>query len=124
MQLKIFLICLACGVISGVVYDVLYIVRRTFRGEKVRSVRYAAVTAVCDVLYAAALTLTFVFCSVCFSFPDVRLYMIAACVLGAALYIKSFHIMVAFLINKLYNRTTKVVKKIKSAQKPRRFGKS
>ena len=40
-----------------------------------------------------------------------ELYMIAAVLLGAGLYIKSLHVMVAFLINKWYNRGTKIVKK-------------
>ena len=126
MQFKIFIICLACGVLSGIVYDALYIIRRAACGaaKAKRTLKDKVVTAVCDVIYAAALSASFIFCSVFFSFPDVRLYMLASCLLGAALYIKSFHIMVAFLINKLYNRTTKVVKSFKSAQKPRRFGKS
>lgn len=120
MQLRIFALCLACGVLSGIVYDFLYLIRRAASGKTSyrRNLRGFAATAVCDVLYAVALSAMFVALSTFFSFPDVRAYMLAAVILGAALYIKSFHIMVAFLVNRVYNKYTKSVKCKKSA--PRR----
>ena len=133
-QIKIFLICLSCGVLSGVVYDFLYIIRRALSGKsfacaddinasaankdagaprpKLRVARARAfiVTAVCDILYALALSLMFVCASVTFCFPDVRLYMFAAVALGFVLYIKSFHRTVAFFTNRLYNKIGRIVK--------------
>ena len=135
-QIKIFLICLSCGVLSGVVYDFLYIIRRALSGKSfagandinvgaankdagaprsdLRAVRARAraftVTAVCDILYALALSLMFVCASVTFCFPDVRLYMFAAVALGFVLYIKSFHRTVAFFTNRLYNKIGRIVK--------------
>ncbi len=109
---EIFVVCLACGVASGVVYDLLYMLRRlVFLAAKPKRRCVFAVTAVCDIIYCAALSALFVACSVWLCFPDVRLYMIAAVLLGAGLYIKSLHVMVDFLLNKLYNRSTKRVKK-------------
>ena len=112
MQLFIFLICLCCGIVSGVFYDVLYVARsliflRAGR-RKARSVKAAktAVTAVCDLLTFAFLSALYVLISVLFDFPNARFYMIFACFCGILLYIKSFHIFVAFLINKVYNRYT------------------
>lgn len=119
MQIKIFLICLACGVLSGAVYDFLYIIRRAVSGapsQKLKKREFIC-TAVCDLMYVLALSAIFVAASVYFCFPDVRLYMFAAVLVGALLYIKSFHIMVAFLINKLYNRTSKGVNVVKSGAK-------
>lgn len=112
MQLRIFALCLACGVLSGIVYDLLYIIRRAASGKvRVgRSVRGFVVAAVCDIAYALALSAMFVALSVAFSFPDVRAYMLLSVILGAALYIKSFHIMVAFFINRVYNIIRKSVK--------------
>ena len=142
-QIKIFLICLSCGVLSGVVYDFLYIIRRALSGKSfagandinagmakinvgaankdagaprsdLRAARARAraftVTAVCDILYALALSLMFVCASVTFCFPDVRLYMFAAVALGFVLYIKSFHRTVAFFTNRLYNKIGRIVK--------------
>lgn len=100
--MRIFLICLACGILSGVVYDLLYVARRLF-SLKFTGAAERAFTAVCDVLYFAALSAMFVVCSVLFSFPDVRAYMLAACLAGIVLYTKSLHLTVAFFVNKLYN---------------------
>lgn len=154
-QIKIFLICLSCGVLSGVVYDFLYIIRRalsgkSFAGEnninagaakinagtphkdaadpkinaaaprlKLRADRARAfiVTAVCDILFALALSLMFVCASVTFCFPDVRLYMFAAVAIGFVLYVKSFHIIVAFFVNRLYNSIGRIVKVGKRGKK-------
>ncbi len=46
------------------------------------------------------------FVSVMFEFEGLRLYMFLGCVLGALLYLKSFHIIVAFSVKKVYNRVT------------------
>ena len=100
-------------------YDFLYIIRRAVSGapSQKSKKREFICTAVCDLLYVLALSAIFVAASVYFCFPNVRLYMFAAVLVGALLYIKSFHIMVAFLINKLYNRTSKGVKVGKSGAK-------
>lgn len=101
------------GAVSGVVYDLLYVVRAAAeraagRRLPLRRTRFPhIVTAVCDILYAAFLAAFFVCVSVYFSFPDARAYMFVAIFTGILLYIKSFHIMVAFFVNKLYNRCTK-----------------
>lgn len=111
--MRIFLICLAIGAASGVVYDLLYVARAAAahaaapRRLLARTRFPQIVTAVCDLIYAAYLSAVFVCASVYFSFPDVRAYMFAAIFIGIMLYIKSFHIMVAFFVNKLYNRCTK-----------------
>ena len=62
--MRIFLICLAMGAVSGVVYDLLYVVRATAfaagRHLPLRRTRFPhIVTAVCDILYAAFLAAFF-----------------------------------------------------------------
>lgn len=137
MQFFIFLICLCCGVVSGVFYDVLYIARSLIflrasrrssaKTDKVAKMNKAAksvkaaktdkaedtvkaaetvAAAVCDLLTFAFLSALYVLASVLFDFPDARFYMFLACFCGFLLYIKSFHILVAFLKKKLYNRFT------------------
>ena len=101
--MRIFLICLACGVASGPIYDVLYAVRTLF-GFRFPGAPSRAVTAVCDVLYFLALAAMFVCCSAAFAFPGVRAYMLASRLPGIVLYVKSLHLIVAFFVNKLYNR--------------------
>lgn len=107
MQLFIFLICLCCGIIAGVFYDVLYIARSLiFLRVCRRTPANTVAAAVCDLLTFAALAALYVLASVLFGFPNARFYMFFACFCGILLYIKSFHLLVAFLINKLYNRYT------------------
>ena len=60
-------------------------------------------TIICDLLYCLFLTASYIFISVLFGFGNIRLFMVLGCVLGAILYLKSFHIFVAFSVNKLYN---------------------
>lgn len=101
-MIRIFLLCLACGCAGGFIYDFLYVIRRLFAlFLKKRGV--FIVTAVCDTLFFCALAALFILCGVVFGFPDVRLYMLAACMGGLVLYAKTLHITVAFFINRLYN---------------------
>lgn len=109
MQFFIFLICVSCGILSGVFYDFLYVLRCAVCGVPAGqySVKDKIFTAFCDILYCAALAALYIGASVLFEFPDLRLYMLAGCFIGVLLYMKSFHLFVAFFIKKLYNRRAK-----------------
>lgn len=115
MQIFIFLTCTLCGVLSGVIYDVLYIARTFVCGidKKKYTVKDKIFTIICDILYFAVFAAMFVFISVCFEFYQIRLYMLAGSAIGAIIYLKSFHLIIAFLIKKVYN-------KINNAKNPRR----
>lgn len=108
MQIFIFLTCMCCGIASGVLYDILYIVRSFVCGVNffAYTVKDKIFTAVCDLLYFAALAGAYVFLAVLFGFGAVRLYMLCAVAVGVLLYLKSFHIIVAFFVRKVYNRIT------------------
>ncbi|MDE6505072.1 MAG: spore cortex biosynthesis protein YabQ [Clostridia bacterium] len=122
MRIYIFIICLFCGVISGIVYDVLYVARACLCG--VEKQNYTAKDKIfiiaADLLYCLAFAAGFVFVSVMFDFETLRFYMLAGCVLGALVYLKSFHIIVAFLVKKAYNKFTvyKEKKSGRSKEKP------
>lgn len=113
MALFIFITCTCCGVLSGAVYDILYIARCAVCGIKKEAytVKDKIFTAACDVLYCLIFAAGFVFISVMFDFAELRLYMLAACFLGALLYLKSFHAIVAFCVKKVYNRFTLIKRK-------------
>ena len=108
MQIFIFITCCVCGILSGIVYDVLYIARCCVCviHKQAYTVKDKIFTAVCDVVYCLIFAAAFVFVSVMFEFEGLRLYMFIGCVLGALLYLKSFHIIVAFSVKKVYNRVT------------------
>lgn len=106
MDVFYFITCTCLGIVSGIVYDILYIARCVVCGvhTKKYSLKDRIFTIACDVVYCLFFALAFVFTSVLFGFGNLRLFMILGCVLGALLYLKSFHIFVAFFVNKLYNK--------------------
>ncbi|MDE6076003.1 MAG: spore cortex biosynthesis protein YabQ [Clostridia bacterium] len=110
MQIFIFLTCALCGVISGVVYDILYIARAFVCGpDKAKfTLKDKIFTCLCDLIYFIAFSAMFVFTSVCFEFYSIRLYMLIGCALGALIYLKSFHFIIAFLVRRVYNRIRKI----------------
>ncbi|MCD8041101.1 MAG: spore cortex biosynthesis protein YabQ [Clostridia bacterium] len=106
---KIFIILAGCGVASGVLYDLFYVLRSLICGMPAETftLKGRVAAGIADAIYLAFIVFLFVFCSVYFGFPYIRLYMIAAILCGIALYIKSFHKTVAFFIKKLYNKRAK-----------------
>lgn len=112
MQAFVFLTCALCGVISGAVYDVLYLARVFVCGtDKHRyTVKDKIFTLICDLIYFAVFAAMFIFVCVCFEFYSLRLYMLAGAALGAFIYLKSLHICIAFLIKKVYNVLNKCVR--------------
>ena len=108
MQIYIFIICLFCGVISGVVYDVLYIARCSLCGidKSAYTVKDKIFLIICDLLYCLVFAAGFIFVSVIFDFENLRAYMLIGCVVGAIIYLKSFHIIVAIFVRKVYNIIT------------------
>ena len=105
MQIYIFIICLFCGVISGVVYDILYIARCSLCGidKYAYTVKDKIFLIICDLLYCLVFAAGFIFVSVLFDFGNLRAYMLIGCALGAIIYLKSFHIIVAFFVKRVYN---------------------
>ncbi|MCH5147224.1 MAG: hypothetical protein J1F61_04355 [Clostridiales bacterium] len=105
MQIYIFIICLFCGVSSGVVYDILYIARCSLCGidKSAYTVKDKIFLIICDLLYSLVFAAGFIFVSVMFGFENLRMYMLIGCIIGAIIYLKSFHIIVAFFVRKVYN---------------------
>ncbi|MBE7088937.1 MAG: hypothetical protein E7370_05445 [Clostridiales bacterium] len=110
MYFFIFLICLSLGIVSGVFYDFLYVIRAIVCGVNKNSytLKDKIFIAFCDVLYFVALAISFIFLSLVFNFYTLRFYMILGCAIGALLYFKSFHLCIAFFIKMVYNKINKV----------------
>lgn len=115
-QTAIFFVCAATGIISGVAYDLLYAARTFLCGVAPSGARAKIIVFSCDALYFVCLAAMFLACAYLFDFYEIRAYMLAACALGVALYLKSMHLTVAFLINKVYNKCRKIKK---SKEKPK-----
>lgn len=105
-QINFFLLCVAFGILSGVIYEIFYVLTFAFKNQTINGVR--------DFLFFACLSVLFLFYSVKLSFPNLRVYLCAGVVTGFFFYVKSFHKVVAFFINKSYNF---IIRKIKLAKK-------
>ena len=105
MDIFYFITCTCLGILSGIVYDILYVARVAVCGTRKQaySVKDRIFTIVCDGLYCIIFSVSYIFVSVMFGFGNFRLFMVLGCILGAILYLKSFHLFVAFFVNKLYN---------------------
>lgn len=106
MQIFIFMTCMLCGVLSGIIYDVLFIARTFVCGvdKKKYTLKDKIFTVICDILYFAVFAAMFIFVSVLFEFYKIRLYMLIGSALGAIIYLKSLHLIIAFFIKKVYNK--------------------
>lgn len=110
-----------CGVLSGVVYEILYIARVFVCGVNKRAytVKDKIFTCICDILYFAVFAGMFVFTSITFEFYSLRLYMLVGCALGAIIYLKSLHVIIAICIKRVYNDVY-MRKKVKESTNERR----
>lgn len=90
------------------VYDVLYVARCSLCGIDKFSytIKDKIFLIICDILYCLVFAAGFIFVSVIFDFDNLRAYMFIGCAVGAFVYLKSIHIIVAFLLNRVYNIIT------------------
>ena len=102
--LYIVLVCTACGVAGGILYDAIVLLRRPFLQTWVRIGT--------DMLFCMLFASGYLLISVWLGFPDLRLYYFASFLLGFWIYLKSLHKTVAFLAKKIYN-TIKPIQKEK-----------
>lgn len=128
MQIFIFITCIFCGIVSGLVYDVLFVARCVLCGVDTQSftVKDKIFIFAADLIYCLVFAAGFIFLSTMFGFSSLRLYMLVGCAIGALLYLKSFHQIVAFFARKVYNKITNRPKKVKkrgrNKEKPHRSG--
>ena len=104
-QIAIFFVCAACGITSGVVYDFFYCLRAAVRAfAPAHKKALWATTLACDMAFFVALAAFFLYVSHVLDFYALRAYMIFALAAGLLIYLKSLHIIVAFSVNKVYNK--------------------
>ncbi len=108
MQVYIFIVCMFTGVTSGVAYDILYIVRCAVCGpdKSAYTLKDKIFLIICDLIYCIVFAAGFIFISVVCDLGRFRLFMFIGCALGALIYLKSLHIIVAFFVSKVYNIIT------------------
>ena len=107
--LYIVLVCTACGVAGGILYDAIVLLRRPFPQTWVRIGT--------DMLFCMLFASGYLLISVWLGFPDLRLYYFASFLIGFWLCAIIFHKSVGFPVKKNYNRRQPIQKGKKISQK-------
>lgn len=107
---QLYILCASAfsGIIAGVLYEFFYLIRRF--------VKLRALKIFFDVLFFFLFAAIFIFVSVVFDFPKMRLFMIIGAFLGFFIYNRTFHRIVAFLIEKLYNKFKILINNLKKGK--------
>ncbi len=113
-QFVLFCISVAIGFLGGVLYEIFGIIRSLFKCGKGKNRAFEIALDIGFFIAFAVLTISSAYA---FRFPSFRVYMFIGYALGGGLYLKTLHIMVAFLKKICYNKITQVVKKVKKARK-------
>jgi hypothetical protein len=94
------------GVLSGVVYDVFYVIRCLVCGVIFAeySVWDKLFCGFLDILWFVCLALFYIFLSVLFSFSYFQIAPFLGIWLGFIIYLKSIHVLIAFFSRKVYNK--------------------
>lgn len=113
MQAFIMLVFTLCGAASGVVYDVLYVMRCVVCGVNARAytVKDKLFTFACDVIFALAFSVVYIYACVCFDLYTFRLYTLLGAAVGFYIYLKSLHLCIAFLTKKVYNTINEFIRR-------------
>ena len=101
-QIYIFLACMLAGIAAGGAYELNCLFCFFIKGKAAR--------IVADILFFLLAGAVFAAFCVLFRLPDMRIYMLAAALLGLLLYRKTLHRTVAFFARKLYNKSRSACK--------------
>ncbi len=113
-QPRIIVICIGIGVFSGVIYDIIYFFTEFFNNKILKYLR--------NLIYFILTAFLFTLISVKADLGNFRFYMGLLVALGAYLYIKSFHKIIAKLYIKVYNIINKLLIKVKNARRKEKKG--
>lgn len=102
-QFYVFIVALSSGVICGIPVALSYDIKKA-SGNVIIGI-------FTDVTAFVLVTAIYVVLSYIFNFPSLRFYMIVGVFAGMYIYFKSFHILLAKILNKPYNIIKKVIKR-------------
>ncbi len=111
-QPRVFLACVFIGIICGVSYLPFYTVLLFIKNKIIKQVVKG--------LWLGLSSLIFIAVNLIYEFPNFRAYMVVGVGVGIYLYKLSFHKVFAILLNKVYNRINKLIKKLKVSNERRK----
>lgn len=95
-QPRDFILCVSIGIISGIIYDIIYLLTNHINKK--------IVTIIGQLIYFILASVLFTKLSQIFSIGNFRLYMAIGVMVGLLIYIKSFHKTIAKIDKKVYNK--------------------
>ena len=104
-QIYVFIVCVAIGCLSGIFFSLSALLKSGVKSKCFRIIP--------DIFVFVALSVAYVFLAYSFGFPNLRAYMIVGVFVGIIGYFKSFHILLAKCLKKLYNIIRKKVLKVR-----------
>lgn len=110
-QFYVFIACIAFGGMGGVLFSIFQTIKFCIKNKLVK--------ATFDVFVFLILAGGYVLYSHLLNFPNIRIYMMAGVFVGIVLYFKSFHIILAKYLKKLYNIIVKNLKRKKKEKHER-----
>jgi hypothetical protein len=99
-QLPIFLLCIALGMVGGVLYDVIVFPARRLGAYKRSN---SIIGIFIDVMFFVALAILASLATYFFALPDFRGYFWVGYCVGGIIYLKTLHKIIAFFENMCYN---------------------
>ncbi len=105
-QPRIVLVCLFIGVLSGVFYEFFHFLKLIFKSD--------FLLQILNGLWAFSSFFIYLKVSTDYYFPDFRIYMLLFILIGVIIYLLSFHKIIAFFSNWVYNKITNIIIRVKS----------
>lgn len=102
-QIYVFISCIAFGGVVGIFYTPILLLK-----DKNGS---SLIVITLEISYFLIISICFLGYSFVLNFPSLRAYMILGVFVGIFLYVKSFHIMLAKVCKKIYNKYIKFLRK-------------
>ncbi len=118
-QFGVFCLCVAVGLVGGLLYEIFVLLRALFRCEKGKN---KIVGILLDAAFFVCFAMLCVYAAYRFRFPNLRFYMWIGYAVGGIIYLKTLRRIVAFLEKVCYNKAIKVAKKVKTKKKLSKMG--
>lgn len=113
-QFVYFLLSVAVGLVGGLLYEVVFIIRFLFSCDKGKR-KWISIGL--DIGFCLCFSLWCIYTSFCLHFPDIRGYICLGWGLGFIIYFKILHRILAFFEKVCYNVLVRMVNKAKSKKK-------
>ena len=113
-QFYVFVACVCFGGCTSILFSISALIKNYISNRLIKILP--------DVICFLLISVLYVLYSHALNFPDFRVYMIVGVLFGIFTYLKSFHILLAKMVKKLYNIMDKKLRRNKRSNNERKQG--